>query len=59
MVMPEFLNFETLQHFADQFGLVYMTVIFSGIVLFLLRPKAKANARDAASIPLHDDAPRS
>ena len=57
--MSEFLNFETLQHFADQFGLVYLTVIFTGIVLFLLRPKAKANAEDAASIPLRDDVPRS
>ena len=57
--MPEFLNFETLQHFADQFGLVYMTVMFTGIVLFLLRPKAKLHARDAASIPLRDDVPRS
>jgi cytochrome c oxidase cbb3-type subunit 4 len=57
--MPEILTFETLQHFADSFGLVYMVVLFTGIVLFLLRPKAKAHARDAASIPLRDDAPRS
>ncbi|MBI4923507.1 MAG: cbb3-type cytochrome c oxidase subunit 3 [Devosia nanyangense] len=57
--MSEILNFYTLQHFADQFGLVYMVVLFSGIVLFLLRPKAKVHAKQAASIPLRDDAPRS
>ena len=57
--MSDILNYYTLQHFADQFGLVYMVVLFTGIALYLLRPRAMAHAKDAASIPLRDDAPRS
>ena len=57
--MSDLFNFYTLQHFANQFGLVYLTVLFTGIVVFLLRPDAKVHAKEAASIPLHDDAPRS
>jgi cytochrome c oxidase cbb3-type subunit 4 len=54
--MTDFLDFETLQHFADSWGLAYMVVLFTGILIFILRPKAKANAAEAAMIPILDDA---
>jgi len=56
--MTDLLDFETLQHFADSWGLAYMMVVFSGILIFILRPKARANAAEAAMIPILDDEER-
>ena len=33
-----------------------MVVLFTGILLFLMRPRAKQNAKEASMIPFHDDA---
>ncbi|MDR3473160.1 MAG: cbb3-type cytochrome c oxidase subunit 3 [Devosia sp.] len=49
------MDFETVQHFADSWGLLYMVVLFVGIVVFLLRPRAKQSAREASMIPFHED----
>jgi cytochrome c oxidase cbb3-type subunit 4 len=58
--MSDILDFETLQHFADSWGLAYMVVVFVGIMIFVLRPTAKVNASEAAMIPILDDeGPRS
>lgn len=48
------MEYETLRHFADSWGLVYMVAIFVAVLLFIFRPKAKAYARDAALIPFRD-----
>ncbi|MHB1103333.1 MAG: cbb3-type cytochrome c oxidase subunit 3 [Devosia sp.] len=49
--------YETLRHFADSWGLIYMFTIFLAVTAFVLRPGAKSHARMAAQIPLHDNEP--
>lgn len=49
--------YDMLRHFADSWGLLYMMGIFLVVVLFLLRPDAKASALAAARIPLDDAQP--
>ncbi|MCW5721752.1 MAG: cbb3-type cytochrome c oxidase subunit 3 [Devosia sp.] len=47
--------YDSLRHFADSWGLVYLFGIFISVALFLLRPNARARAVDAANIPFRDD----
>ncbi|MDF1607781.1 cbb3-type cytochrome c oxidase subunit 3 [Hoeflea sp. YIM 152468] len=47
--------YTAMRQFADSWGLVYLVVVFVGMVLFLLRPGAKKAADDAAQIPLKED----
>ena len=54
----ETLHYETLRHFADSWGLVYMMGIFLIVVYFILRPGAKDRAIEAAQIPLNDETPK-
>jgi len=54
--MPTAL-YDTLRHFADSWGLLYMMAIFLAVVFFLVRPGARASAAAAARIPLDDGAP--
>ncbi|MDP1729983.1 MAG: cbb3-type cytochrome c oxidase subunit 3 [Devosia sp.] len=49
--------YDTLRHFADSWGLVYMFAVFLAVAVFLFRPGAKAHAQSAAQIPLHDNYP--
>ena len=49
------MDFETLQHFADSWGLAYMVVLFLFLLAFLFRPRAKQAAEEAASIPFRED----
>lgn len=51
------LDYNSLRHFADSWGLLYMVVIFLAVVVFLVRPGSKAHAVAAAQIPLQDDEP--
>lgn len=53
----ETVTYDTLRHFADSWGLVYMFLIFLAVLVFILRPGAKAHAARAAQIPLDDDHP--
>ena len=55
----ETAHYELLRHFADSWGLLYMMAIFLAVVFFIVKPGAKANALEAARIPLDDDQPRS
>lgn len=54
----ETVHYDTLRHFADSWGLVYMVAIFLAVVFMLVRPGAKGRAVEAARIPLDDEAPR-
>jgi cytochrome c oxidase cbb3-type subunit IV len=47
--------YTAMRHFADSWGLLAMTLFFLSVVLFTLRPGAKAAADDAAQIPLKED----
>jgi len=53
----ETANYDTLRHFADSWGLVYMFAIFLAVTVFVFRPGAKAHAENAAQIPLRDNNP--
>lgn len=48
------MDYESLRHFADSWGLLYMMGIFLVAVAFVLRPGARAHAVDAAQIPFRD-----
>ena len=47
--------YTAMRHFADSWGLVAMTLFFLGVLVFTLRPGAKASADEAARIPLKED----
>ena len=49
------MTFETMQHFADSWGLIYMVGTFVAVLAFTLRPGAKQSARDAAQIPFNEN----
>jgi cytochrome c oxidase cbb3-type subunit 4 len=51
----ETVQYDTLRHFADSWGLLYMFAIFLAVTLFLFRPGAKEHAMMAARIPLRDN----
>jgi cytochrome c oxidase cbb3-type subunit 4 len=48
-------TYTAMREFADSWGLVFMFVVFIGVVLFVLRPGAKKSAEEAANIPLKED----
>lgn len=49
------IDYNSFRHFADSWGLLYMLVIFLGVVVFMFRPGAKQHAETAANIVLKDD----
>ncbi|MEC9347042.1 MAG: cbb3-type cytochrome c oxidase subunit 3 [Pseudomonadota bacterium] len=49
------MDHETLRHFADTWGLVFLVVSFVGVVAFLFRPGAKEYYKRAARRPLEDE----
>ncbi|UJQ94675.1 cbb3-type cytochrome c oxidase subunit 3 [Mariluticola halotolerans] len=49
------MSYESFRHFADSWGLLYMFAIFIGVVLFLLRPGAREQAKNAAQIPFNEE----
>jgi len=49
------MDYETLRHAADSWGLVYLVVLFVLVVAFVFRPGGKRMAEDAAQIPLKED----
>lgn len=51
-------TYSVLRHFADSWGLLFMTLLFLGVILWVLRPGAGALHKEAAGIPFrHDDKP--
>jgi len=49
------MEYESLRQFADSWGLLYMVVIFIGVVAFTFRPGSKEKADEIANIPLNED----
>ena len=49
------MDFATTLHFAQTTGLIYFLLIFAGVLVYALRPKAKAKFDHAARIPLSED----
>lgn len=48
-------TYTAMRHFADSWGLLFMVLIFLGVVVFAFRPGSRKNADEAARIPLKDD----
>ncbi len=48
------MEYETLRHMADSWGLVFLTTVFVFVVLFSFRRGTRQTYRDAADIPLRD-----
>ena len=49
------LDYQSMRSFADSWGLLYMFVVFVGVVLWTFRPGSSKHSKDAASIPLKED----
>jgi cytochrome c oxidase cbb3-type subunit 4 len=49
--------YESMRHFADSWGLVYMVGIFVAVLVRISLPSARQHAVEAARIPLNDDRP--
>ncbi len=49
------MDYETMRQFADTWGLVGLTVLFVGIVIFVFRPGSRQRYEDDANIPLKED----
>ena len=49
------MDYETLRQMADSWGLLYLFILFIGVVLFTFRPWARKRYDEAAKIPLKED----
>jgi len=49
------MDFETVSQFSRTWGLVYLVIMFIGIVGYAFWPKSKKKFHDAAHIPLKED----
>ncbi len=49
------MDYNTMRHLADSWGLLYLVVIFLGVVYFTFRPGSKEQADKNAQIPLNED----
>jgi cytochrome c oxidase cbb3-type subunit 4 len=49
------VDYDTLRHFADSWGLLFLTLFFVCVVLFAFRPGSRKQADAAARIPLGED----
>jgi cytochrome c oxidase cbb3-type subunit 4 len=51
-------DYDTMRHFADSWGLVFMLAVFLAVVVWVFRRGSNKHYRDAARIPLDDDKER-
>jgi cytochrome c oxidase cbb3-type subunit IV len=49
------MEYQTAAYFAETYGLLYLFVLFIGVLVYALWPGNKKKFRDAASIPLKED----
>lgn len=49
------MDYETLRQIADSWGLIYLFVLFVGIILFTFRPGSKQIAEKIAEIPFKEE----
>ncbi len=51
------MTYEFMRNFAGTWGLIYLFVIFVGVIIYVMRPSKRANetAKEAANIPLKND----
>ncbi len=49
------MDFASTLHFAQTTGLIYFLVIFAGVLVYALRPRAKQTFDRAARMPLDEE----
>jgi cytochrome c oxidase cbb3-type subunit IV len=49
------MDYTTLAEFARTWGLIYLAVLFAGVLIYAFRPGAKKTFDRAAQIPLKED----
>jgi cytochrome c oxidase cbb3-type subunit 4 len=49
------MDFATALHFAQIGGLLYFLLLFAGVLIYALRPKAKVKFERYSRIPLSED----
>lgn len=49
------MDYSILRQFADSWGLLYLFILFIGIILFTFRPGSKEKAKHIADIPFNED----
>ena len=49
------MDYDTIRHVADSWGLIYLLILFVGVVCFAFRPGSKKTSSEAAQIPLKED----
>ncbi len=49
------MDYSAFRQFADSWGLLYLFVLFVGVIVFTFRPGSKKKAEEIAQIPLKED----
>lgn len=49
------MDHETLRHFADSWGLLFLLAVFLSAIAFAFRPGSRAQQDEARMIPLRDE----
>ncbi len=49
------MDYETLRHFADSWGLIFLVLVFLGALGFAFRPGSRPHQDAARMIPLRDE----
>ena len=50
------MDYSTFRQFADSWVLLYMFLLFIGVIVFTFRPGSKKVSEELAQIPLKEDA---
>ena len=49
------MSYDEFRHFADTYGLIYLMLLFAGVVTYALWPRNRKKFDKAARIPLEED----
>ncbi len=49
------MDYSLLRQFADSWGLLYLVLLFVGVIAFTFRPGSKKKADEIAQIPFEED----
>ena len=49
------MDYNTFREFSDSWGLVYLFLLFIGVIAFTFRPGSRKVADEIAQIPLRED----
>lgn len=49
------MDYNSMRHFADSWGLLFLLIFFIGVIFFTFRPGSRKSADEASKIPLKED----